>query len=168
MSAVPTSLTAECLAEQSSRGPRYTSYPPATEFGPIATPRVVRELATIQCEGLPASLWEEAIAAARLPVHRGTVLDADDRIRRTLIDRLMCDGEVDLSSLQQRFGIEPKRYFAGELEALKAHGELATLEGTTIRTTPLGKLLVRNVCMLFDRYLPQRDAAAGARFSSTI
>jgi oxygen-independent coproporphyrinogen-3 oxidase len=112
--------------------------------------------------------WEEAIAAARLPVHRGTVLDADDRIRRTLIDRLMCDGEVDLAILQQRFGIEPQRYFTGELEALKSHAELATLDGTTIRTTPLGKLLVRNVCMLFDRYLPQRDATAGARFSSTI
>jgi hypothetical protein len=32
-----------------------------------------------------------------------------------------------------------------------------------IRTTPMGKLLVRNVCMLFDRY--HRD---GERFSSTI
>ncbi len=112
--------------------------------------------------------WEQAIGAAPLPVNRGTVLDADDRIRRMLIDRLMCDGAVDLASLQQRFGIEPQRYFAGELEALKAHAELATLDGTTIRTTALGKLLVRNVCMLFDRYLPQRDATAGARFSSTI
>ena len=56
MPAVPASLTAECLAELSSRGPRYTSYPPATEFAPLAGPRVVRELATVQCEGAPISL----------------------------------------------------------------------------------------------------------------
>jgi oxygen-independent coproporphyrinogen-3 oxidase len=113
--------------------------------------------------------WEQAIAAARLPVHRGIVLDGDDRIRRTLIDRLMCDGEVELGSLRQRFGIEPTRYFAGELEALKGHPDLAALDGETIRTTPLGRLLVRNVCMLFDRYLPRtNDPAAPARFSSTI
>ena len=107
--------------------------------------------------------WEEAISAARLPVHRGTVLDADDRIRRTLIDRLMCDGEADLGVLEQRFGIDPLEYFADELEALAAHTELASLDGRTIKTTPIGKLLVRNVCMVFDRYYQ-----GGERFSSTI
>jgi oxygen-independent coproporphyrinogen III oxidase len=91
------------------------------------------------------------------------VLDADDRIRRTLIDRLMCDGEADLTQLEARFGIDPRQYFAAELATLAATSELATLDGNTIRTTPVGKLLVRNVCMLFDRY--RRD---GERFSSTI
>lgn len=107
--------------------------------------------------------WEEAIVAQRLPVARGTVLDADDRIRRALIDRLMCDGEADLDALEQRFGIDPMTYFATELDSLGGQSDLAALDGHTIRTTPIGKLLVRNVCMLFDRYY--RD---GQRFSSTI
>jgi oxygen-independent coproporphyrinogen III oxidase len=107
--------------------------------------------------------WEQAIARMQLPVVRGTVLDSDDRIRRTLIERLMCDGEADLDTLEQRFGIEPMSYFARELAALATQSELASLDGHTIRTTPVGKLLVRNVCMLFDRY--RHDAE---RFSSTI
>jgi oxygen-independent coproporphyrinogen III oxidase len=108
--------------------------------------------------------WEDAIAAKRLPVHRGAALDADDQIRRTLIERLMCDGEADLDTLEQRFGIAPLDYFARELDALAHEPELATLDHHTIRTTPIGKLLVRNVCMMFDRY-HHEDAS---RFSSTI
>jgi oxygen-independent coproporphyrinogen III oxidase len=108
--------------------------------------------------------WEDAIAAKRLPVTRGTQLDADDRIRRTLIERLMCDGEADLDSLEQRFGIAPLDYFARELDVLSHEPELASLDHHTIRTTPLGKLLVRNVCMMFDRYHHEDTS----RFSSTI
>ncbi len=108
--------------------------------------------------------YEDAIAARRLPIHRGAELDADDRIRRLLIQQLMCDGEADLEQLEHRFGIEPLSYFATELASLAKDGQLARLDDHTIRTTPLGKLLVRNVCMLFDRY----HHADGSRFSSTI
>jgi oxygen-independent coproporphyrinogen-3 oxidase len=110
--------------------------------------------------------WEDDIAAARLPVERGAVLDRDDQIRRTLIERLMCDGEIALDTLAEQFGIDPVRYFASELCALAQQSELATFdpEARAIRTTPMGKLLVRNVCMTFDRYFKQD----GARFSSTI
>jgi len=108
--------------------------------------------------------WERAIAAAELPIARGAVLDTDDQIRRSLIERLMCDGEADLDALGERFGFSPERYFASELQALAAQPELASLDDeNTIRTTPIGKLLVRNVCMMFDRY-----HSAGGRFSSTI
>lgn len=107
--------------------------------------------------------WEDMICAKQLPVHRGAELDADDRIRRVLIERLMCEGEANLDMLEERFGIEPMTYFARELDTLAQQPELASLDDHTIRTTPLGKLLVRNVCMMFDRY--HRD---GSRFSSTI
>ena len=104
--------------------------------------------------------WEDVIGAAQPPVARGAVLDADDRIRRMVIERLMCDGELELDALR-KFDIDPYAYFADELAKLPP--ELASLDGGTIHTTPVGKLLVRNVCMLFDRY--HRD---GERFSSTI
>jgi oxygen-independent coproporphyrinogen-3 oxidase len=107
--------------------------------------------------------WEREIAEARLPIDRGAVLDQDDCIRRVLIERLMCDGEIALDSLATRFGIDPIAYFSAELGALAT--DLATFdpEARTIRATPMGKLLVRNICMTFDRY--HRD---GSRFSSTI
>lgn len=115
---------------------------------------------------LPA--WEAAIAAGELPVHRGFVLDRDDQIRRAVIGRLMCDGRADLAALGREHELDPADYFARELAALSTVGELASYDpvAQVITTTALGKLLVRNVCMLFDRY--QGGAVEQARYSSTI
>jgi len=115
---------------------------------------------------LPA--WQNAIAARRLPVERGFVLDTDDQARAALINRLMCDGSVDLSRLGRDYQLDPESYFARELQSLAQLGELAAYDGTshTITTTSIGKLLVRNVCMVFDRY--HKAAATEPRYSSTI
>ncbi len=113
-------------------------------------------------------LWEQAIAAQQLPVQRGFVLDRDDRIRRALIMKLMCDGEVDLAELGHAHGIEPASYFASELAAVRSLPDLATHDASrsSITTTTIGKLLVRNVCMVFDRY--HRVDLAEPRYSPTI
>jgi oxygen-independent coproporphyrinogen-3 oxidase len=112
--------------------------------------------------------WEAEISKTHLPVDRGMALDADDQLRRVVIDRLMCDGEVDLGAIAEQAGIDLAGYFARELEDLGRDDTLATYDPSTrtVKTTPIGKLLVRNVCMVFDRYQPGR--AAGARFSPTI
>jgi oxygen-independent coproporphyrinogen-3 oxidase len=112
--------------------------------------------------------WERAIADRRLPVARGVALDTDDRIRRTLIGKLMCDGEVDLAALGGELAIDARAYFARELASLHDLADLATYDPTTkvLTTTPLGRLLVRNVCMVFDRYC--EPASSQQRFSSTI
>jgi oxygen-independent coproporphyrinogen-3 oxidase len=113
-------------------------------------------------------VWEAAIATPRLPVERGFVLDEDDRVRAALIDRLMCDGAVDLGRLGREHGVEPEAYFAAELAELERLRELARYdrERRAIETTAMGRLLVRNVCMVFDRY--HRPAGGEPRFSSTI
>ena len=49
--------TAACLAEHASRGPRYTSYPPATQFGPLAPERVRQELRLLGTSNTPVSLY---------------------------------------------------------------------------------------------------------------
>src|SRR3954466_15465365 len=54
---MPDADVATCLAEYASRGPRYTSYPPATEFGPVAPELVERELTAIGDRGAPISLY---------------------------------------------------------------------------------------------------------------
>jgi oxygen-independent coproporphyrinogen-3 oxidase len=112
--------------------------------------------------------WRDAIADGRLPVERGVVLDADDQIRSALINRLMCDGEVDLAALGRDLGIDPDAYFAAELADLAGLDQLAHYDRASrvVTTTAVGRLLVRNVCMAFDRY--HRGAAAAQRFSSTI
>ena len=98
--------------------------------------------------------WERDIEQQVPPVECGIVLDDDDRVRRAVIGKLMCDGEVDLGRIEDEHGIHAPSYFASELAALGSLGKLARYDaGTyTIRTTPLGRLLVRNVCKVFDRY----------------
>ena len=95
-----------------------------------------------------------------MPVARGYLLDEDDRARRELIGRLMCDGEVDLAALSASHGINAEQYFAPELRALSDTGGPASWDGDLhrIETSSLGKLLVRNVCMVFDRYLREHGA----------
>jgi oxygen-independent coproporphyrinogen-3 oxidase len=123
---------------------------------------------------LPA--WQRDVAQRTLPVARGFTLDDDDRARRAVIGRLMCDGEVDLHRLGVEHRIADPAYFEEELAEIENLGELATYDrGTrTLRTTALGRLLVRNVCMVFDRYHRRAHQAAAAsgdpqpRFSPTI
>jgi len=120
--------------------------------------------------------WQHDVERAMLPVARGVSLDNDDRLRRTVIGRLMCDGEVDLGQIGLEYGVDDQTYFDRELTAIGQLGQLATYDATarTIRTTPFGRLLVRNVCMEFDRYhrtAAEAAAASGpqpARFSPTI
>jgi oxygen-independent coproporphyrinogen III oxidase len=114
---------------------------------------------------LPA--WEDAITAQRLPALRGFVLDADDRARAALIDRLMCEGSVDLGRIGREHALDPETYFAAELAELRRLRELARYDPArrAIETTPMGRLLVRNICMVFDRY---HRRAEEARFSPTL
>jgi len=107
------------------------------------------------------------VRAGHLPVARGIVLDRDDQIRRHVITRLMCDGELRYADVDQRFDIRFEEYFAAELQRL-AGDELAPLAvrpsgERRIDLTPLGRNLARNVCMVFDRYLDPT-----ARASPTI
>ncbi len=124
---------------------------------------------------LPA--WERDVGARALPVERGIMLDDDDRIRRAVIGELMCYGAVDLGRIAGAHGLDAATYFAREIAALGALGELAgyDAEARTVRTTAFGRLLVRNICMVFDRYHHEPPGLAGAagegqtqRFSSTI
>ncbi len=111
--------------------------------------------------------WESAVRAGALPVARGIVLDLDDQIRRALIERLMCDGRVELGPLEEQFAFAACTYFEAELARLPEIQQLATYDVAhhSIETTPEGRLLVRNVCMAFDRYLQPLGAQ---RFSATI
>jgi oxygen-independent coproporphyrinogen-3 oxidase len=94
------------------------------------------------------------------------ILDDDDRARRHVITRLMCDGSADLEDVQELIGAAAGDYFAPELEQLAAMPALCSLDGPVITVTPLGQLLVRNVCLVFDRYAAARRQVAS--FSSTI
>jgi oxygen-independent coproporphyrinogen-3 oxidase len=54
----------------------------------------------------PLKDYGEAIADGRLPTARGVALNADDRLRGAVIERLMCDLRVDLGALCEEHGRE--------------------------------------------------------------
>ena len=114
--------------------------------------------------------WEAAIDAGRLPVFRGMRLDEDDELRADLIQSLMCQGEIRVKDLQDRYAIGFAEYFSQELARLQPLVEdgLVTMSPESIRATPRGQLLLRNIAMCFDRYLGQPVTDARPRFSRAI
>jgi oxygen-independent coproporphyrinogen III oxidase len=112
------------------------------------------------CKGLED--YYSALDAGRLPVARGLELDADDLVRRAVIQALMCQFRVSIESIELAHLIEFSEYFAAELADLRrlAADGLVELAPDWIVVTPKGRLLVRAVCMVFDRYLRQRTARA--------
>ncbi len=103
-----------------------------------------------------------------LPVMRGIELTADDLVRRSVIQALMCHFQVSISAIEIAYLIDFERYFAEELAALREYQDLGlvTLDGDWIAVTPRGRLMVRVVAMLFDRYL--RTSEQRARYSKVI
>jgi oxygen-independent coproporphyrinogen-3 oxidase len=109
--------------------------------------------------------YSEPLERGELPVVRGYVVDADDRLRGDVIMALMCQGRVDFRAFEARHGIDFRACFERELTALAsmAQSGLVTIDGDAVQVTPAGWFLVRAVAMVFDRHL--RDAAERRRFS---
>jgi oxygen-independent coproporphyrinogen-3 oxidase len=119
--------------------------------------------------------YYEKLDAGKLPIVRGIKLDNDDLLRRIVIQKLMCNFELSISSMEQAHPIQFARYFAAELERLQAFvaDGLLTIDADWIAVTPKGRLLIRNICMVFDRYLSlaradTANAPQPLRYSKTI
>lgn len=106
--------------------------------------------------------------ADELPIFRGVELSRDDEIRRSVVQQLMCNFALQFVSFEVDFAIHFRDYFAWELEALTpmARDGLVELGDHGLQVTRRGRLLIRNVCMVFDGYL-NRDAAQ-SRYSKVI
>jgi oxygen-independent coproporphyrinogen-3 oxidase len=111
--------------------------------------------------------YYELIDKNELPIVRGMRLTMDDALRRAIIQMLMCNFELSVTAVEQAWPIAFADYFAPELLRLEALADdgLITLGPEWISVTSKGRLLIRNVCMVFDRYL---QAGAPARYSKTI
>ena len=114
--------------------------------------------------------WQAALDEGRLPVFRGMRLDPDDLLRADLIQQLMCQGEIPVTALERRYGIDFAEYFASALDRLVPllDDGLVRVEPERIAVTSRGRLLLRNIAMCFDRYLDQPAAIATPRFSRAI
>jgi oxygen-independent coproporphyrinogen-3 oxidase len=103
----------------------------------------------------------------QLAVFRGVEIDDDDIIRRDVIMQLICHFHLDINTCETRNNINFNQYFADELiqlQTLAADG-LITLQTNHIHVTDAGRLLIRNICMVFDRYIKNLEQK---RFSRAI
>ncbi len=103
--------------------------------------------------------YDRLISQNKLPVFKGVELDEDDKLRRAVITQTICHFGLTFATIEQEFSINFSEYFAKELQALEpmqADG-LLTVSATGIHVLPAGRLLIRNICMVFDKYLAQKQ-----------
>ncbi len=112
--------------------------------------------------------YYDALDRNELPIMRGMELNADDLVRRAIIQALMCHFELSKESFNIAYLIDFDQYFATELEELREYQHEGLLEITPqwITVTDKGRMLIRNICMVFDRYL--RTRTEHARYSKVI
>jgi len=103
--------------------------------------------------------YDQLIKQGKLPVFKGVDLNDDDKLRRAVIMQLICHFELQFAAIEQAYAIRFSDYFADELHALvpmQIDG-LLTVNKDGIQVLPAGRLLIRNICMVFDRYLAQKQ-----------
>lgn len=108
------------------------------------------------------------IDRGELPILRGIELRPDDRLRREVIMQIICQFNLDIRGLEEKWGIRFGDYFRAEqpeLRTMQSDG-LLVQDAHHLRVLPAGRLLVRNTCMVFDRYLRERKTTKG--FSMVI
>ncbi len=115
--------------------------------------------------------WDERVTKDGLATFRGHELSEDDHERSWIIHSIMCRMGVSAPEYRERFGADFAERHAHELallEPLEADGLVERLGDGGLRVTADGQLLLRNVAMAFDAYLPEQRRSGGRLFSQTI
>jgi oxygen-independent coproporphyrinogen-3 oxidase len=113
------------------------------------------------------ALYQQSLDNQQLATCRGLQCNIDDRVRRAVIQQLICEFRLDFASIETQYNIDFVAYFAEiwpQLQQMAKDG-LIELDAQSIVIRPAGRLLVRSVCMLFDAYL---SALTSQRFSRVI
>ena len=111
--------------------------------------------------------YQNALACAQPATNRGLLCNADDRLRRAVIQQLICHFSLEFARIEHVFNIDFQGYFADlwpQLQIMAGDG-LIEIDNEKISVLPAGRLLVRSVCMVFDAYLGEQNRQ---RFSRVI
>ena len=112
--------------------------------------------------------YEALIENGQLPIRKGIAVDDDDLLRADVIQALMCYDELSFDQFGKNHGIDFASYFAAEIKRLQplADDGLIKLSESGVAITESGRLLLRSIAMIFDRYIDQ--AENDNRFSKAI
>ncbi|PWE46764.1 oxygen-independent coproporphyrinogen III oxidase [Pseudomonas prosekii] len=128
----------------------------------------ISQIGDLYCQNTSdLNLYQNTLASAQLATNRGLLCNTDDRLRRAVIQQLICGFNLEFASIEQAFNIDFRGYFSELWPQLQemANDGLIELDSERISVLPAGRLLVRSVCMVFDAYLEQQNRQ---RFSRVI
>lgn len=99
--------------------------------------------------------YRKMVKAGNLPIVRGLVMNNDDLLRKEIINQLICHFKLDIEALEDQWKVDFKQYFKAELKQLELMRQdgLLTFDEKAIQVETRGRLLIRNICMVFDGYL---------------
>jgi oxygen-independent coproporphyrinogen-3 oxidase len=112
--------------------------------------------------------WQSAVSEGQLPIWRGVSLTTEDRLRRSVIESIMCHGEVRFHEFESNYSIDFHDHFSlelGNLQQLETDG-LIVMGDDEFQVTPEGRLLLRAIAMIFDEYLQEPQSTP--KFSRVI
>ena len=114
--------------------------------------------------------YQDEVGRRGMATMRGYRLSPDDLLRRAVISRLLCHTVIPKQEIEREFSIAFDEYFAPELQRLEEPRDegLVELSADEIRVTPLGRIFIRNVAMVFDRYLHEQQMDKKPLFSKTL
>ncbi len=105
------------------------------------------------------SKYRSAIEKGQLAINKGYISDFDDRVRHQVIMTLISSFQLDYKLIEEQYNISFVEYFAEEMDDLMPMIEDGMIEifksgmQTTLNVTDKGRLLIRCICMVFDKYL---------------
>jgi oxygen-independent coproporphyrinogen III oxidase len=114
--------------------------------------------------------YYQRINSGQQALFRGVETTHDDRLRCEIIMQLMCHSKLDFAPIENAFNITFGEYFSTELTRLSDMQKdgLLQIDASQIQVSPQGRLLMRNICLIFDRYLKEHQQQPQTRFSRTI
>jgi oxygen-independent coproporphyrinogen-3 oxidase len=127
-------------------------------------------------EGAYAQNWRdlreyyESVESGLWPTMRGVRVSGEDRLRRSVINRILCHTVLVKSEIEREFDIDFDSHFAPEMARLREFERdgLVRLNGDRIEVAGVGRIFIRNVAMQFDAYLHRPEAARRQAFSKTL
>ena len=112
--------------------------------------------------------YYKLIDAGVLPVFKGLLLEADDLVRKYVINQIMCQFNLNYAQIAAKFGLDFEQYFAAEVSDLNGLVDLGLVElnSAGFSVTDTGRFLIRNVAVVFDKYY--RQTKDNKRYSKVI
>jgi oxygen-independent coproporphyrinogen-3 oxidase len=112
--------------------------------------------------------YYKALDNGIIPVLKGYEMTRDDIIRKEVIMKIMCDFELDFSSIEEKFNIKFEEYFAYGLSNFQEFIDdgLVEIDKKKIAVAEMGRLLIRNIAMNFDGFLERKEDTG--KYSRTV